>query len=139
MTGALIDLFSTVYIFACRFILENWVLDRWVRNILTVYPVVIVALVGNIWKHYKPADPSANSVFMGEFLFYYLQVILVLKMLKCSLVVVLSVVLLVLACILLLSRVCTVIWRNSRRPLHSPGSAQLMISPLDTRHSRIFT
>lgn len=130
---------SALYIFACRFILENWVLDRWVRNILTVYPVVIVALVGNIWKHYKPADPSANSVFMGKFLFYYLKVILVLKLLKCSLVVVLSVVLLVLVCILLLSRVCTVIWRNSRRPLHSPGSAQLMISPLDTRHSRIFT
>ncbi|XP_011614656.1 uncharacterized protein [Takifugu rubripes] len=109
-TASLCILFGEVAIW---FILENWVLDRWVRNILTVYPVVIVALVGNIWKHYIPADPSANSVFM--------------------------VVLLVLACILLLSRVCTVIWRNSRRPLHSPGSAQLMISPLDTRHSRIFT
>lgn len=79
MTGALVDLFSTFYIFACRFILENWVLDRWVRNILTVYPVVIVALVGNIWKHYKPADPSANSVFMGEFFSYFLKVMLVLK------------------------------------------------------------
>lgn len=50
----------------CRFILENWVLDRWVRNILTVYPVVIVALVGNIWKHFNPADPTTNAVFMGE-------------------------------------------------------------------------
>ena len=53
--------------FVCRFILENWVLDRWVRNILTVYPVVIVALVGNIMKHFNPADPTTNSVFMGEF------------------------------------------------------------------------
>lgn len=51
-----------------RFILENWVLDRWVRNILTIYPVVIVALVGNIWKHFNPAHPSTNAVFMGEFL-----------------------------------------------------------------------
>lgn len=53
--------------FVCRFILENWVLDRWVRNIVTVYPVVIVALVGNIWKHFNPADPTANAVFMGKF------------------------------------------------------------------------
>lgn len=51
----------------CRFILENWVLDRWVRYILTVYPVVIVALVGNVWKHFNPENPTANSVFMGEF------------------------------------------------------------------------
>ncbi|MEQ2168858.1 hypothetical protein GOODEAATRI_019012 [Goodea atripinnis] len=70
------------------FILESWVLDRWVRNILTVYPVVIVALTGNVYKHFNPADPTPNSVFM-------------------------------------------VIWRNKWRPLHSPGSARLMVSPLD--------
>lgn len=95
------------------FILENWVLDRWVRNILTVYPVVIVALVGNVWKHFNPEDPSINSVF--------------------------TVVLLVLACVLLVFRICTVIWRNCRRPLHSPGSARLMISPLDRNKFRIFS
>ncbi|XP_035990186.1 uncharacterized protein LOC105923790 isoform X2 [Fundulus heteroclitus] len=87
------------------FILENWVLDRWVRNILTVYPVVIVALVGNVYKHFNPADPTPNTVFM--------------------------VVQLVVACILFVSRVCSVIWRNKWRPLHSPGSARLMVSPLD--------
>ncbi|GAA6229432.1 uncharacterized protein LOC108885333 [Lates japonicus] len=95
------------------FILENWVLDRWVRNILTVYPVVIVALVGNIFKHFNPDDPTPNSVFM--------------------------VVLLVLACILLISRVFTVIWRNKWRPLYSPGSARLMVSPLDGSKFRVFT
>ncbi|XP_054483333.1 uncharacterized protein LOC129116492 [Anoplopoma fimbria] len=94
------------------FLLENWVLDRWVRNILTVYPVVIVALVGNVFKHFNLDDPTPNSVFM--------------------------VVLLVLACILLVSRLCTVIWRNSWRPLHSPGSARLMVSPLDGRKFMIF-
>ncbi|XP_035508785.1 uncharacterized protein LOC118321536 [Morone saxatilis] len=94
------------------FILENWVLDRWVRNILTVYPVVIVALVGNILKHFNRADPTTNSVFM--------------------------VVLLVLACVLLFFRICTVIWRNIRRPLHSPGSARLMVSPLDGSKFKIF-
>ncbi len=41
-------------------------LDRWVRNILTVYPVVIVALVGNVMKHFNPEDPTTNAVFMGE-------------------------------------------------------------------------
>ncbi|XP_029380821.1 uncharacterized protein LOC115057763 [Echeneis naucrates] len=95
------------------FILENWVLDRWVRNILTVYPVVIVALVGNIFKHFNPADPTPNSMFM--------------------------VVLLVLGCVLLVSRICTVIWRNMWQPLYSPGSARLMISPLDGNKFRLFT
>ncbi|CAK6969379.1 uncharacterized protein LOC128368915 [Scomber scombrus] len=95
------------------FILENWVLDRWVRNILTVYPVVIVALVGNIFKHFNPADPTPNSIFM--------------------------VVLLVLACVLLVFRICTVIWRNMRRPLYSPGSARLLVSPLDGSKFRILT
>ncbi|TKS80413.1 hypothetical protein D9C73_013354 [Collichthys lucidus] len=95
------------------FIVENWVLDRWVRNILTVYPVVIVALVGNIARHYHAADPTTNSVFM--------------------------IILLVLACVLLIFRVCSVCWRNSRRPLHSPGSARLMISPLDGSKFKIFS
>ncbi|XP_041847564.1 uncharacterized protein LOC121643968 [Melanotaenia boesemani] len=87
------------------FILENWVLDRWTRNILTVYPVVIVALVGILYKHFNPADPTPNSVF--------------------------TVILLVLACILMVSRLCTVIWRNRWRPLHSPGSTRRIVSPLD--------
>ncbi|XP_053185809.1 uncharacterized protein LOC128368915 [Scomber japonicus] len=95
------------------FILENWVLDRWVRNILTVYPVVIVALIGNVFKHFNPADPTPNSIFM--------------------------VVLLVVACVLLVFRICTVIWRNMRRPLYSPGSARLLVSPLDGSKFRILS
>ncbi|XP_061695665.1 uncharacterized protein si:dkey-29d8.3 isoform X3 [Syngnathoides biaculeatus] len=87
------------------FMLENWVLDRWVRNIMTVYPVVIVALFGNVWKHFDPVDPTPNAIFMVN--------------------------LLVLTCILLVFRVCNVIWRNRRRPLFSPGSARILISPLD--------
>ncbi|XP_037535198.1 uncharacterized protein LOC119412284 [Nematolebias whitei] len=94
------------------FILENWVLDRWVRNILTVYLVVIVALVGNVYKHFNPADPTPNALF--------------------------TVVLLVLACILFVSRFCTVIWRNKWRPLYSPGSARLMVSPLDGSKFKMF-
>ncbi|XP_028296642.1 uncharacterized protein LOC114479504 [Gouania willdenowi] len=95
------------------FILENWVLDRWVRNILTVYPVVIVALAGNVYRRFDPEHPTPNAVF--------------------------TVVLLVLACILFVSRVFTVIWRNKWRPLLSPGSARLMVSPLDTRKFSVFS
>ncbi|XP_037644289.1 uncharacterized protein si:dkey-29d8.3 [Sebastes umbrosus] len=109
-TASLCILFAEV---VAWFLLENWVLDRWVRYILTVYPVVIVALVGNVLKHFNPADPTPNSVFM--------------------------IVLLVLACVLLVSRICTVIWRHYRRPLNSPGSARLMVSPLDGRKFMIFT
>lgn len=69
-------------VLACRFVLENWLLDRWVRNILTVYPVVIVALVGNIWRHHNPADPSTNAVFTGELL----RLLLCLDFLEVSLV-----------------------------------------------------
>lgn len=94
------------------YILENWVLDRWVRNILTVYPVVIVALVGNIVRHFHPEDPTINSIFM--------------------------IILLVVACVLLLFRICTVAWRNTWRPLLSPGSARLMISPLDGSKFKMF-
>lgn len=105
-TASLCILFAEVVTW---FILENWVLDRWVRYIVTVYPVVIVALVGNILKHFHRADPSPNSIFM--------------------------VALLVLACILLIFRVCSVIWRNKWRPLCSPGSMRIMVSPLDGRSS----
>ncbi|KAA8587611.1 hypothetical protein FQN60_016473, partial [Etheostoma spectabile] len=60
-TASLCILFAEV---VAWFVLENWVLDRWVRNILTVYPVVIVALVGNVFQHFKPAHPTPNTVFM---------------------------------------------------------------------------
>lgn len=109
-TASLCILFAEV---VAWFLLETWVLDRWVRNVLTVYPVVVVALLGNVFRHFDPEDPSPNAVFM--------------------------VVLLVVACVLLVSRLSSVLWRNRWRPLHSPGSARLMVSPLDGRKFMIFT
>lgn len=109
-TASLCILFAEVVTW---FILENWVLDRWVRYILTVYPVVIVALVGNIYRHFNRDDPTPNSVFM--------------------------VILLVVVCILWISRVFSVIWRNKWRPLYSPGSARLMVSPLDGSKFKLLT
>ncbi|XP_071769152.1 uncharacterized protein LOC139922519 [Centroberyx gerrardi] len=108
-TGSLCILFAEL---VGWFILENFVLDRWVRNILTVYPVVIVALVGNITKHFHPADPSPNSVFM--------------------------IILLVVTCVLLLVRVAVVACRNRKQPLYSPSSTRRMTSPCDGSKSKIF-
>ncbi|XP_056149520.1 uncharacterized protein si:dkey-29d8.3 [Lampris incognitus] len=81
----------------------EFVLDRWVRSIMMVYPVVILALVGNITKHCDPADPSPNCVFM--------------------------VVLLVISCILLVARVIIVICRNRKQPLYKQGSWQQVQDP----------
>ncbi|KAL2097390.1 hypothetical protein ACEWY4_006597 [Coilia grayii] len=73
------------------FFLENFVIDRHVRYILTIYPVVIWALVGNVYKNFDPKEPGRNAKF--------------------------TVVLLVLACLLFPFRVGMVIWKRSRNPL----------------------
>lgn len=86
------------------FILENFVLDRYVRYILTIYPVVIVALLGNVTKNYQPGNPSPNTVF--------------------------TVVLLVLACLLFLVRVAMVMWRTRKQPLYSGESSNDLTSPM---------
>lgn len=49
-----------------RFILENSVLDKHVRLILSIYPVVIWALTGVFMNNYNTADPTFNNIFIGE-------------------------------------------------------------------------
>lgn len=49
-----------------RFVLENFVLDKHVRYILIVYPVVIWALSGNLDKNYNGESPSRNGIFIGK-------------------------------------------------------------------------
>ncbi|XP_076149566.1 uncharacterized protein LOC143133659 [Alosa pseudoharengus] len=78
------------------FIVENFVIDRHVRYIVTIYPVVIMALVGNVYKHYNPEAPGRNAKF--------------------------TVVLLVLACLLFVFRVIMVIWKNRMQPLYQGSS-----------------
>ncbi|KAJ8012293.1 hypothetical protein DPEC_G00067160 [Dallia pectoralis] len=73
--------------------IENYLLDKHVRYVLTIYPVVIIALVGNVTKHFNPDAPSANSIFM--------------------------VILLVVTCVLLVLRISLVIMRNRKRPLQT--------------------
>ncbi|TSO05372.1 hypothetical protein Baya_9495 [Bagarius yarrelli] len=73
------------------FAVENFVIEKHVRYILTVYPVIIFALSGSLNKHYNPADPGRNAVF--------------------------SAVLLALACVLFVIRLLLVVWRHRTDPL----------------------
>ncbi|XP_060761638.1 uncharacterized protein si:dkey-29d8.3 [Neoarius graeffei] len=73
------------------FAVENFVIEKHVRYILTIYPVIIFALSGSLSKNYHGADPGRNAVF--------------------------SVVLLVLACLFFVIRLFLVIWRHRTRPL----------------------
>ncbi|KAG7224909.1 hypothetical protein INR49_014825 [Caranx melampygus] len=51
---------------AASFILENIVLDKHVRYILIVYPVVIWALAGNLDKNFDAKSPTRNGIFIEE-------------------------------------------------------------------------
>ncbi|XP_057178210.1 uncharacterized protein si:ch211-161h7.5 isoform X2 [Triplophysa rosa] len=46
------------------FIVENFVFEKHLRYILTVYPVVIVALSGNMTKNFNAANPSRNGIYI---------------------------------------------------------------------------
>lgn len=48
-----------------RFSVENFVIEKHVRYILTVYPVVIYALSGSLSRNYDAAAPGRNAVFTG--------------------------------------------------------------------------
>ncbi|XP_063062336.1 uncharacterized protein si:ch211-161h7.5 [Engraulis encrasicolus] len=87
------------------FVLENTILDKHVRYLLTIYPVVIVALTGNMTKNFNPEAPSRNGIFIA--------------------------VLLALACSLFLVRVVLVIWRHLKRPIYSSMATAADLSPLD--------
>lgn len=49
-----------------RFVLEQLVLDKHVRYILVIYPVVIWALSGNLDKNYDAEKPTRNGIFIGK-------------------------------------------------------------------------
>lgn len=56
-----LQLYSCVF---CRFFVEQLVLDKYVRYIFIIYPVVIWALAGNLDNHYTKT-PSRNGIFIG--------------------------------------------------------------------------
>lgn len=53
-------------LFFDRFVLEQLVLDKHVRYILVIYPVVIWALSGNLDKNYDAETPTLNGIFIGK-------------------------------------------------------------------------
>ncbi|KAG7524420.1 hypothetical protein JOB18_011624 [Solea senegalensis] len=86
------------------FLLENLVLDKHVRYILIVYPVVIWALSGNLDKNYNAESPGINGIFI--------------------------VVLLAVACALFVVRIVLVIWRHFKQPLYAHASMEAL-EPMD--------
>ncbi|KAK2870044.1 hypothetical protein Q8A67_024436 [Cirrhinus molitorella] len=97
------------------FIVENFVLEKHLRYILTVYPVVIVALSGNMTKNFTSADPSRNGIYIA--------------------------VLLGLACALFAIKVLLVIWRHIKRPLYRGMNADEAVSPMEIaeKQKKIFS
>nr|XP_046227984.1 uncharacterized protein si:ch211-161h7.5 [Scatophagus argus] len=82
------------------FVLENSVLDKHVRYILIIYPVVIWTLTGIFTKNYDTAAPTRNNIFTAA--------------------------LLAAACALFVARVVLVIWRNIKNPLYKDVSPEVM-------------
>ncbi|XP_010770926.1 uncharacterized protein [Notothenia coriiceps] len=82
------------------FALENFVLDKHVRYVLVIYPVVIWALTGNLDKNFDAESPNRNGFFI--------------------------VALLALASVLFLVRIVLVIWRHIKQPLYTDVSPEAM-------------
>ncbi|XP_019897292.1 uncharacterized protein si:ch211-161h7.5 [Esox lucius] len=87
------------------FILENFVFEKHMRYILTIYPVVILALCGNMTKNYDEAAPSRNAYFTA--------------------------VLLGVAITLFVVRVCLVVWRHIKEPLYKDQCLAEAVSPME--------
>ncbi|KAJ8272861.1 hypothetical protein GJAV_G00094290 [Gymnothorax javanicus] len=96
------------------FVVENFVFEKHVRYLLTIYPVVILALSGSIARNYDSAAPSKNNIF--------------------------TVILLALSCVLFATRVLLVIWKHKKQPLYQSFDAETS-SPTDIseRQRKIFT
>ncbi|XP_035856747.1 uncharacterized protein LOC116037980 [Sander lucioperca] len=85
------------------FFLENFVLDKHVRYILTIYPVVIWAVTGAFTKN-NAADPTRNNIF--------------------------TTVLLAVACATFAGRVFLVIYKHIKKPFYVDLSPESM-SPME--------
>ncbi|KAK5601339.1 hypothetical protein CRENBAI_000951 [Crenichthys baileyi] len=86
------------------FFLENFVFDKHVRFILTIYPVVIWALTGIFTENYNTADPTRNNIFIAA--------------------------LLGVACFLFVTRILLVTWRQVKNPLYKDVNPDDM-SPME--------
>lgn len=147
-------------VFCCRFFLENFVLDKHVRYILTIYPFVIWAVTGVFSKNNNAADPSPNNIFTSEGLLCQSQSSLpwmlhaFMRSLFCKYFIVcdsffknvhkgvrkymqtnasffcISAILLAAACVMCTARIALVTWKHIKRPLYKDASADSM-SPME--------
>lgn len=102
-----------VVVIATWFVLENWLLERHVRYIWSIYPSVIWALSGVFTKNFNTASPSRNNIFNAA--------------------------LLGVGCCLCVLRIGLVFWRHRKYPLYKDAEAEDM-SPMDIakRQRKIF-
>ncbi|MEQ2168787.1 hypothetical protein GOODEAATRI_018357 [Goodea atripinnis] len=82
------------------FIVENFVLDKYLRYVFIPYVVVIWALTGNLDKNYDTSSPSRNGIFIA--------------------------VLLAGSGVLLAIRIVLVVWRDVKQPLFEDAAPETM-------------
>uniref|UniRef100_A0A3B4BHR3 Uncharacterized protein n=1 Tax=Periophthalmus magnuspinnatus TaxID=409849 RepID=A0A3B4BHR3_9GOBI len=87
-TDASTTVLSLLVVVIATFVLENWLLEKHVRYILSIYPAVIWALTGVFTNNYDASAPSRNNIFI---------------------------VLLALACVIFVTRIGLVIWRHKKQ------------------------
>ncbi len=132
-------------LFFYRFIVENFVFEKHLRYILTVYPVVIVALSGNMTKNFKSADPSRSGIYIGEHAcdngFAVVFLICCAIFHDNNILLFPTAVLLGLTCTLFAIKVLLVIWRHIKRPLYEGMNTEEEISPMEIaeKQKKIFT
>lgn len=127
---------------SCRFILENSVLDKHLRHILSIYPVVIWALTGVFTKNYNTTKPSRNNIFNGENhnrLPWHHLCLRTYSHQWSHTYLSAPVALLGVSCALLALRIVLFIWRHFRKPLLEDASPEVM-SPMEIaeRQKKIF-
>lgn len=117
----------------CRFVLENSLLDKYLRHILSIYPAVIWALTGVFTKNYNTAKPTRNNVFNGEkeggFHDRCLRILRVFPPMTDTFPST-PVALLGVSCTLLALRLVLVVWKNMKKPLLEDASPEVM-SPME--------
>ncbi|XP_034042585.1 uncharacterized protein si:ch211-161h7.5 [Thalassophryne amazonica] len=103
--AATISLSILAIVLILWFILENSILDKLVRYILIIYPVVIWALSGVLTQNYDTGSPGQNDIFVAG--------------------------LLATACALFVTRVVLVILKHLKHPLYADVNPEVM-SPMET-------
>ncbi|CAJ1082042.1 uncharacterized protein LOC120812079 [Xyrichtys novacula] len=83
------------------FLLENFYLDKHVRYIVTIYPVVILWLAGVLDNSNSPTSPI--YIFVASILAF--------------------------SCVMFVTRVALVTWRHHKQPLYSDSRASM--SPVE--------